>query len=169
MSQPAKTTSPSVCSSFALWEKPIAANQTLARILGYPRDKILSNWQQVIHATGKNKNFFIVVSEFAKTPWPERAQVVDYHAPTGEILYLLLTSYPLELEGEFLGVILLIEDVTNIQEPDGGETAILESRHRLQQRRSEELIQFAKSVAHQIRNPVATIGGLRRLPSQGRA
>ncbi|WP_027183644.1 sensor histidine kinase [Desulfovibrio inopinatus] len=60
-------------------------------------------------------------------------------------------------------IIFTAEDITEFYRQHDRERAILSSMHRLQKERSESLIQLARSVSHQVRNPIMAIAGFSRL------
>jgi PAS domain S-box-containing protein len=85
----------------------------------------------------------------------------------GGMRYLSLVASPLIYHGKLFGIVLEINDITNIVLLHEREKSILHERNMLQQHRYEALRKMSMSVAHQIRNPVTIIGGLaQRLPKE---
>ncbi|MBF0557658.1 MAG: hypothetical protein HQL08_02640 [Nitrospirae bacterium] len=85
----------------------------------------------------------------------------------GSHRYLTLIASPLIYHDKLFGVVLEINDVTNIFLLHEREKSILHEKNALQQERYEGLLKISMSVAHQIRNPVTIIGGLaQRLPKE---
>jgi signal transduction histidine kinase len=78
----------------------------------------------------------------------------------GEQHYLTLMASPLIYHEKLFGIVLEINDVTNIFLLHEREKNILHERNILQQESYEGLRKMSMSVAHQIRNPITIIGGL---------
>jgi signal transduction histidine kinase len=86
-------------------------------------------------------------------------RTVQYETPAGETRTLSLTSSLLQEKGELAGLVVLIYDMTEVHRMREREKEILEEQHLLQSQRAESLRNLALAVAHQIRNPLVSIGG----------
>ena len=84
------------------------------------------------------------------------------HPSEGMRHYTLSISRLIEY-GKVFGVVLQMNDVTHIFEMHEREKAMLEERAAMQQERIDSLAQLSMAIAHQIRNPLTTIGGFSRL------
>ena len=85
----------------------------------------------------------------------------------GRFRHLSLSASPLIYHEKLFGIVLEINDITNIVLFHEREKSILQERNILQQERYEGLRKISMSVSHQIRNPVTIIGGLaQRLPKE---
>lgn len=88
---------------------------------------------------------------------------VDYHHPDGSKRRLTgTTSYLLadeKHESRFVGFVAIFKDITEIHNLRQKEKSWIKERERIARRRSLSLQKLAMGVAHEIRNPVVTIGG----------
>ncbi len=85
----------------------------------------------------------------------------------GRCRHLSLSASPLIYHEKLFGIVIEINDITNIVLFHEREKSILQERNILQQERYEGLRKMSMSVSHQIRNPVTIIGGLaQRLPKE---
>ena len=139
----------------------VAANQALSRILGFPEDFFLGKgWGQIFfEETGKNYQFNQVIIDVITTETANLRRTVPYEAPSGESLHLSIVSSFLRSDTGEVGIVVLIQDVTEIQRLHEREKDILARNSDLHREREQGLRTMALSVAHQIRNPVVAIGG----------
>jgi PAS domain S-box-containing protein len=88
---------------------------------------------------------------------------VPYIQPNGTRKRLsVTTSYLMKLhdgEQDFLGIIALFKDITETADLREREKALLEARQKASQEQIKALQKLAAGVAHEIRNPIVTIGG----------
>ncbi|MGO9015881.1 MAG: sensor histidine kinase [Dissulfurispiraceae bacterium] len=85
----------------------------------------------------------------------------------GTFRHLSLSASPLIYHEKLFGIVIEINDITNIVLLHEREKSILQERNILQQERYEGLRKMSMSVSHQIRNPVMVIGGLaKRIPKE---
>lgn len=92
-----------------------------------------------------------------------------YHHPDGVDRHFRLSGSLLLENAKIFGILIEIDDVTEIFRLHARERAMLLGIHAAQQERIESLGRFSLAVAHQIRNPLMVIGGfagrlLRRRP-----
>lgn len=136
------------------------ANTALAEILGHSREEMLQQgWGQLFIDTERNIEFNQV---FIDVIWKETVNLqrtVPYQRPDSEMRTLTMTTSYLATEGDMQGIVLLVQDVTLREQMRERERKMLQAMNQLQVERSEGLNKLALSVAHQIRNPMMTIGG----------
>ena len=138
----------------------IAANTAAETILGFTREDLKTKgWVELFFDTTDNiafNQFIVDVIEYQKL---NQIRETPYTKPDGKRLYLSITSSFIHDRGKPVGVIMLFDDVTEVRELHERERRILEERNRLHRERIESLNHFASSIAHQLRNPLVTIGG----------
>ncbi|MEW6348944.1 MAG: ATP-binding protein [Thermodesulfobacteriota bacterium] len=88
---------------------------------------------------------------------------VDYHHPDGSVRRLAATtSYLLadeDRQSSFMGFISLFRDITDTYTLRRKELALINERERIANENIRGLQRLAMGVAHEIRNPMVTIGG----------
>lgn len=142
----------------------IAVNNVLADIFGYPRKEIeekglaLLFWEEA-----KNRELNQVLLEVIQREKVNFTQSIYYKKPSGEKLCLAITSSFLRDQGEIIGMVLIIHDQTELFRLIQREKNLLQEQSRIQEQRAQSLNKLAFSLAHQIRNPVMTIGGFSSL------
>jgi PAS domain S-box-containing protein len=142
----------------------VAINNILADIFGYPREEFedkglaLLFWEEA-----KNRELNQVLLEVIQKEKVNFTQSVYYTKPSGEKLCLAITSSFLRDQGEIVGMVLIIHDQTELFRLIQREKNLLQEQRRIQEQRAESLNKLAFSLAHQIRNPVMTIGGFASL------
>ncbi len=150
----------------------VVANQVIASILGISRAKLLcQGWGQLFIDSDSNIEFNQVFIDVIWNEIQDLQRRVPYYRPDGEKRTLNVTTSFLKHQGEMQGIILLMEDVTEAIRMHEREKRILNAVNRLQAERNEGLNKLALSVAHQIRNPMMTIGGFSSmmLKTEGRS
>jgi PAS domain S-box-containing protein len=140
--------------------KIIVSNAALCAILGLAREDLAQKgWGELFIREDMNLEFNQVLIDVILKEVENLQRRVPYEAPDGRVLQLSLTSSYLTVDAQLVGIVLLVEDVTETYLLHQRETQMLSTMHQLQLERSEGLNKLALSVAHQIRNPMATIGG----------
>jgi anti-anti-sigma factor len=138
----------------------ILGNASASEILGHPAEAILGRgWADLFLGTEGNDSFNQVIVDVI---WEEERNLhrtVPYVHPNGDVLQLAITSSFVHGGQEALGIVVLLNDVSEIFRLHLQEKAILEERNRLQRERTEGLNNLAMAVAHQLRNPTTAIGG----------
>lgn len=94
---------------------------------------------------------------------PAEPQRVVYRHPSRGLLHLNVSISLLNEAGKIFGILMELNDVTEIIRLHEQEKRGLQESQRLQAERIEGLSKFANAVAHQIRNPAMTIGGMANL------
>lgn len=84
-------------------------------------------------------------------------------SPDGERLHLSLASSLLIENNKIFGILISMHDNTHIYQLHEREKRVIEQNNALQRERAESLLQLSRAMAHQIRNPVMSIGGFARL------
>lgn len=140
------------------------ANARAAEILGYPRDFLEGKgWAEVFFDANPhlefNTDFNQTIVDVIYEKEVRLQRRARYKPPSGQERYLSVTASFLHEGPSFAGIVVLVDDQTELLRLHERETQILAEQHRLQQERSESLNQLAMAVAHQIRNPLVTIGG----------
>ncbi len=142
----------------------VVANQALSVILAIPRAELLSKgWGQLFIDSESNIEFNQVFIDVVWSEIQNLQRTVAYFTPDGRSRILNVTSSFLSAQGEMEGVVLLMEDVTETVQLHEREKQMLGAMNRLQTERTQGLNKLALSVAHQIRNPMMTIGGFASL------
>jgi PAS domain S-box-containing protein len=135
------------------------ANRAASDILGYDLERLRQRgWIDFFEMEG-NEEFNQVLLDVIQYKEKGLRRTVPYVKPSGEILTLSLTSSFLTENDTVMGVVILIDDLTELHRLYAEQERVLEEKSRLQAERAESLRHLSQSVAHQIRNPVTSIGG----------
>ncbi|AGW14654.1 sensor histidine kinase [Megalodesulfovibrio gigas] len=155
----------------------VFVNAAITAVLGFSREELTGGgWGERFFSREENYEFNqILVDVINQEPIHLRRET-PYSFPGEDApRRLAVTSSFLRDQGAVAGIVLLVEDVTELHLRQAREKALFEHVHALQQERSESLRRLALSVAHQVRNPAMTIGGFAslllrgvRLPEQAR-
>jgi len=138
----------------------IVANAALCSILGRDREEMKhKGWGELFILEDRNLDFNQVFIDVILREMVDLRRSVPYENSSGGLQHLSVTSSYLKVDGGLVGIVLLVEDVTEKHVLHVRETQMLSTMNQLQRERSEGLNKLALSVAHQIRNPMATIGG----------
>ncbi len=138
----------------------IKANQALSKILGYPLERLVkTGWSQFFLDGEKNTEFNQVILDVIQKEVTRLKRHAPYVNPDGETRYLDIVSSYLKDDGELAAIVVLFDDVTEVHNLNEREKSILRQNNLIHQERSEGLNKLAMSIAHQVRNPVAAIGG----------
>lgn len=135
-------------------------NQATCTILGYPQESFHSKGvAELFFEQEQNYEFNEFIVEVIREEKFNLQRTVPYSRPSGELLRLALTSSFLRDHENKPALVILLDDVTPLHTLHQREKAILQEKNRIQQERAESLNRLALAVAHQLRNPVTTIGG----------
>lgn len=138
----------------------VTTNPAASEILGYPLNVLKGkSWGELFIHEERNIEFNQVILDVIWDKIVNLHRDVSYSRPTGETLKLSVTTSFLTQADETVGIVVLLDDVTEIHDIREREKTILEEKHRIQSERAESLKNFALAVAHQIRNPITGIGG----------
>ncbi len=138
----------------------LATNTAAETILGFTMEELkVRGWAELFFDNADNiafNQFIVDVIEHQKL---NQIREAPYTKPDGERLYLSINSSFIHEREKPVGVVMLFNNVTEVRELNERERRILEERNRLHRERVESLNHFATSIAHQLRNPLVTIGG----------
>ena len=138
----------------------IATNPAASSILGYEQKEIRSKrWAELFLERQENEAFNQILIDVVIAERTGMHQEVPYFTPEGQRLQLSITSSYLHDRQQIVGLVMLIDDITQLYRLHQEEKRALEERNRLQHERAVSLNHFALSVAHQIRNPLMSMGG----------
>lgn len=142
----------------------VEANPASCTILGCPVSGFVGNsWGDIFLSQENNLEFTEVVLDAIQKETPRIQRTAPYFGPDGSKKYLSVISSAQRENGKIQAIVVLIEDLTELHHMHEREKDFLEQNHKLAQQRADSLISFARSVAHQIRNPITSIAGFSRL------
>ncbi|MEW6428844.1 MAG: ATP-binding protein [Thermodesulfobacteriota bacterium] len=129
-------------------------NDSAATILGVPPDDALKHpWTDLAGTMENRGQLAALIDEIIHDSRSRGQMETRLHRNDGTTRYLTVSAARLTYFNQLFGISLEISDVTSIYR-------LHQSEKRLLLERSEGLKRFAMAVAHQIRNPLAVIGGL---------
>ena len=142
----------------------IYANNATKAILGYSFDDFRENGSASLFFLKDQDEQFNQI--FIDAIWKKSVNdysEVDYRHPDGTMKRLAATSSYLLAEGEkesaFIGFVVLFKDITEIYVLRRKELALEHDKDRIAQEKIRSLHKLAMGVAHEIRNPMVTMGG----------
>lgn len=138
----------------------VTINRAASTILGYDLDAFEGKgWGELFVENEKNDDFNQIIVDIIWEKQVNLRRSVSYTRTDGRVLHLSITGSFL-MEGEAMaGIVVLLNDVTELHEAHKKEKAVLREMNALQREKAESMSQLAQAVAHQIRNPVSAIGG----------
>lgn len=140
------------------------ANHATEEILGYGLPDLKERGlAQIFFLRDENYDFNQL---FVNAVWNKsihQYSEVDYHHPDGSLKRLAATTSYLigddEDQSAFVGIVALFKDVTETFNLIRKEKELIKERARIAGQKIESLRKLAMGVAHEIRNPIVTIGG----------
>lgn len=142
----------------------VTVNEAFERIFLMDAGQVTGKgWGELFLTDEKNPEFNQVILDTIARRANGIKREVPYFRDSGETLTLMLVSSYLERQGERAGMLVLIDDVTEIRKLADREKRLLAERAFLVREREEGVQKLAMCLAHQIRNPVLTIGGYANL------
>ncbi|MFH1057332.1 MAG: ATP-binding protein [Pseudomonadota bacterium] len=143
----------------------IRTNAALAAILGIGQEEMQGKgWAELFFGRPENDRFNDVVVDVIQNQVCHYNQQVTYHTPQGVARELIVTTNLLSDRErpaqELRGVLVVFKDITELTDLGRREQELLARSRRLYQEKLEGLDRLARAVAHEIRNPVMSIGGL---------
>lgn len=138
----------------------VTANPAAAAILGMTQGELLGRGLgELFFTNDANYRFGQVLVDVIQKELVGVCREVPYHAPSGDRLELSITSSYLHGDAAQAGVVIILHDITELSRIKRRETEILKEVNKAQEDKIRSLSSLASSVAHQIRNPAAAIGG----------
>ncbi len=138
----------------------VTSNNAASGILGYAcRMFEGKGWGDLFLEDSRNQAFNQVILDVIAEKKVNLHRRVPYVQPGGKTLQLSITGSFLRENEQIAGIVVILHDVTEIQLLHDREKQVLREKHRLERERAEGLTLLATAVAHQIRNPVMSIGG----------
>ena len=138
----------------------VTSNDAASRILGYTCKMFEGKgWGDLFLEDLRNQAFNQVILDVIQEKKVNLHRRVPYVQPGGKKLQLSITGSFLMENEKIAGIVLILHDVTELQLLHNREKQVLREKHRLERERAEGLMRLAMAIAHQIRNPVMSIGG----------
>ncbi|MFP3867813.1 MAG: two-component system sensor histidine kinase NtrB [Desulfobacteraceae bacterium] len=141
----------------------INLNPAAEAILGISRQAVQGkSWGEILLASPQNDDFNQAILDIAQNRGVRAHKEVSYLCPDGtERQLLLITSYLENPDhpGQVLAVSVLIHDQSELYALRKQERKLIDELKRLYQLRLMALTRISQGVAHELRNPVMTIGG----------
>ena len=138
----------------------VTSNDAASEILGYAcRVFEGKGWGELFLEDLKNQAFNQIILDVIEEKKVNLHRRVPYVQPGGKTLQLSITGSFLRENDQIAGIVLILHDVTELQLLHDREKQVLREKHRLERERAEGLTRLAMAIAHQIRNPVMSIGG----------
>lgn len=136
------------------------ANTAAAHTLGCTVDQCNGkSWRELLNGIVYSPQFEGFMRDATSTDRCNLPFFTPYIRPDGQTRYLNLSTSPLVEWNKLFGIMILITDVTPLHHMHEREKAILTENNKLQHERYESLQNISQAIAHQIRNPMMTIGG----------
>ena len=142
-----------------------AANETSGHMLGMECDALLEGQlygpvlDRFLERAGVERFLARACEHIAPVP----SMQARYRHPVDGLRHFTLSISRIIEYDKVFGIVMQIGDVTHIYEMHEREKRMFEERDAMQQERIDSLAQFSMAIAHQIRNPLMTIGGFARL------
>jgi PAS domain S-box-containing protein len=138
----------------------VTVNPAAAAILGFSQTELLGRGLgELFFTDAANHLFGQVLVEVIQRELVGVCREVPYLAPGGESRQISITSSYLRGEAAQAGVVIILHDITQLYRMQRRENEILTEINQVQEDKIRCLSKLAASVAHQIRNPAAAIGG----------
>ncbi|MFC1833662.1 PAS domain-containing sensor histidine kinase [Thermodesulfobacteriota bacterium] len=140
------------------------ANRVTEGVLGYSQSELKEKGvESLMFGNGENHDFKQI---FVDTVWDKSTnqyREIDYVHPDGSEKRLAATTCYLlhsgESETSFEGFVALFKDITEVHTLRREERRLIEEKERLAREKELSLRKLAMGVAHEIRNPVVSVGG----------
>jgi PAS domain S-box-containing protein len=140
------------------------ANHTSGQMLGCSPDDLMEHGLEMLFfMSEKNHDFSQIFLDAVHRKNVNNYSEVDYYHPDGSVRRLAgTTSYLIavgEHESTFIGFVALFKDITEVFNLRREEKELIREKDRIARERIKSLHKLAMGVAHEIRNPMVTIGG----------
>ena len=146
-----------------------AINNSASSLLGLSPDiHVGIEWTKLVDGFEEKEALHTMVRAVAENVQPSREPLTTRVAREGEqALHVTVSASPLLYYGKLFGIVLEMNDITALYASHELERRMLEERNFMQQERYESLQKMSMSVAHQLRNPITTIGGMAHILVKG--
>ncbi len=142
----------------------IYTNPALSGILDLEPEQMQGRgWAELFFSESANREFNQIIVDVITERIYHYNKQVAYKSPAGAAKDLIITTALLpseEKDKELGGVLVMFKDVSELTQLHRRSRELLHQARRLYQEKLEGLDRLARAVAHEIRNPVTTIGGL---------
>ncbi len=136
------------------------ANSSLCRILGISREIILEKGSEILFLNNpENNDFNNVLLKVIQQEQVNYSSQVWYTRPDGEQRFLDITSSFFRNDLDKWRLVILVQDLTSLKNMHEREKEALQEKSNMENLLAESLNKLTMSIAHQIRNPIMTIGG----------
>ena len=139
------------------------ANRITSEILGYSFEDLMGNGLGLLLSKEENFDFNQIFVAAVRHSSMSYYSEVDYHHPDGAVRRLAATTTYFVKEGDsestVIGFVALLKDVTEVFSLRRKEQELVQEKQRIDRERIRSLHKLAMGVAHEIRNPMVTIGG----------
>jgi PAS domain S-box-containing protein len=145
----------------------VKSNQAASRLLDIPLSNIIGRgWGDLFFGRPENDKFNqLFLDVIQEEPHSLSREVVFTTDSNKDVRLSVQTSF-VQHEKTMVGIIVLLNDVTDLYRAKESERMLLLERNRQQEERIKGLTLLSQSIAHQVRNPVSVIGGFsKRLKS----
>ncbi len=142
-----------------------SVNNSASQILGLDLFEYMGKpWQELFPALDKRGQLDEMVERIiVGDPLPPHSIHSKFVRQDGNTRHFALSASSLIYGNKLFGIVLEINDISDVILMHERETRILEEKAALQRERYEALQRLSMSVSHQIRNPVMAIGGMTKL------
>lgn len=147
----------------------VYANQSLCRILGCDRHMILGRaWTELCLHDEHNQELCDAIAGVTRGRKQGENTRMVYLTPDGARRELIATTNLIQdAERKHMGVVLVLKDISALKTLHKRERATLSRSRRIYEERRLALDRIARAIAHELRNPVTSIGGLTRRLLEG--
>ncbi|MGO9567241.1 MAG: two-component system sensor histidine kinase NtrB, partial [Desulfomonilaceae bacterium] len=139
------------------------ANRITTEILGRSFEDLMRSGLGLLISKDENFEFnqtFVAAVQHSTVSYYTE---VDYHHPDGSVKRLAATTTYFVKEGDnestLIGFVALLKDITEVFGLRRKEQELVQEKQRIDRERIRSLHKLAMGVAHEIRNPMVTIGG----------
>jgi len=141
----------------------VTVNGAASEILGHSLDAFEGKgWGELFFEDPRNREFNQMIVDIIWDKNVNLTREVRYIRSDEKAVHLSVTGSYLREDNDIAGIVVLMNDVTELYQAHENEKAVLEEKSALEHEKAEGLRKLAEAVAHQIRNPVTAIGGFSR-------
>ncbi|MEO5361076.1 MAG: ATP-binding protein [Nitrospirota bacterium] len=142
----------------------VYATSPAMKILGYDEEQFIGkSWGELFLHTENNSELNQIIIDVIGEEKLNLHREVSYFSPVRQHYQLSVTTSYLRETKTISGIIVQLDDITELSELRQREKLMIEERQRFSLEMLESMKKISLSVAHVILNPVASIGGFVRL------